>query len=531
MPLTLPDQTVAPKTFDAPPATPDPRQEMYNSLAKKATDALASWDTSGQALEKKQTENVEARNTLLTPAIEKVKTAAAVARPELKKEDIKTNPPVPGEEVKPRAFLETHDLTGKKLISPEGSNALRTIVAGIGTIVTSLAGISAPVGALNALTGAMEGWAEGDAARVARGWQKFEAETAKVQRDNALAMKLYENSLVKWQGDVEAAQVNYQVALLEAGKPEYAMLVDKLKMDNAAQRFSMANEQLKVVNDQALKYLKHDMDMMKYWETLRHHDVVEHETERHHGKTEVNVQNRPSLATIIDPNDESKLIVVDAKTNKRIGESPKWSLYGAQFKTREKLASWFLSGQGGKALDANNTAINHLGLLKDYALALKNNDVQSINRLKQSVQTRFGLSSAPSTFEAVARVASGEVIKTIAATGGGVEERKAAQEDFDRAKSPDILLDVLTAQQGILKGKMDALEYKYDAMNMQEMLGKPFSSFLSPEARSVGKKENAPASLPSGVPQGSVYVGPGTQPDGTKVKVYRTPSGDEIAVD
>lgn len=224
MPATLPDVSIN-QGFDT--SLPD---KSATEPTPKTTDTLSALqplikkyiDQSGLVgeMEKK---GLEEKKRLLPPAIEKVKQAAAIP-----------TPPIPRMAPEP----ERPDITAKPFLSTEGKNALQTVVAGLGTLVTMVAGMKAPVAALGAITGAMTGWAEGDAERAGRDWKTYEAQVARMNRENEKAMKLWEAARIQRADDQQAAQMLFQATSAEAGLGDYSTMVAEHGMERTGQVLS-----------------------------------------------------------------------------------------------------------------------------------------------------------------------------------------------------------------------------------------------------------------------------------------------------
>jgi hypothetical protein len=163
---------------------------------------------------------------------------------------------------------------------------------------------------------------------------------------------------------------------------------------------------------------------------------------------------------------------------------------GAQ-KATEKAYS--PAGVQGKSLIALSTAGQHLDLMTNLADALENNDINAINALSQNISSKTG-ESAPTNFDAARRVVAGEIMKTISATGGGVEERKAMADTLDRANSPAQLKGVISTFQNLLAGKVHGLAGGYESGTGKTFDYKRFkvpSTWIPPTEQPVNK-ENAP---------------------------------------
>ena len=247
-------QATGPAPVQPPPATgPTPASDPAAQMQAQIAGLIDTYIKQAAGVTGLQKTALERKRELIEPAIgavEKVATAKPLTQPTLAKE-----PPVP--ENKPRPFL-----------TAEGATALQTVVAGIGAMVTSLYGLSAPIGAMNALTGAMEGWAEGDAARTAKEWQKYEAEVSKMHRNNETALKEYELARVERADDMGAAKALLEARLSKAQLDDYAVQIAQTGMEQTAQLIGVAQKNLNQYQTFENKYLRDMIAAMRAESTL-----------------------------------------------------------------------------------------------------------------------------------------------------------------------------------------------------------------------------------------------------------------------
>jgi hypothetical protein len=124
----------------------------------------------------------------------------------------------------------------------------------------------------------------------------------------------------------------------------------------------------------------------------------------------------------------------------------------------------FDTGQQGNTTRAFNVATGHLALMSDLADALDNGDTKQINAVGNRVKTELGLSSAPTNFDALRQLVSGEVIKATTASAGALGDRETIQSSLDKASSPKIIKDAI---KGVylpaMRRQLDGLEQQYHA--------------------------------------------------------------------
>lgn len=155
-----------------------------------------------------------------------------------------------------------------------------------------------------------------------------------------------------------------------------------------------------------------------------------------------------------------------------------------QYKAQQGLVDDFTdpSGKAGGALVAINTAVAHLQGLHPLIDAMKNGNVTAINKLSNEYKQQFGV-AAPTNYQALADMATGEVNKAINAAGGTGEERSGIAAPFKKANGPDILHGAVDTAATALAGKTEALRNAWDIGTNGTQGG--FDKFLMPETRKV----------------------------------------------
>lgn len=136
------------------------------------------------------------------------------------------------------------------------------------------------------------------------------------------------------------------------------------------------------------------------------------------------------------------------------------SQFGASYGEKAKAARDFGTGALGNSIRSINTAVQHLETAKQAGDALGNNDVQALNKLKNSWAQQFG-SPLPTNFDAIRQIVGQEVVKAIVAGGGGVSERQQAQEILSRANSPKQLAGAIDQIQKLMVGQLNSLRQQY----------------------------------------------------------------------
>lgn len=165
------------------------------------------------------------------------------------------------------------------------------------------------------------------------------------------------------------------------------------------------------------------------------------------------------------------------------------------YKNATHAVQAFSTGPQGQKTTAANNAIGHLGVLAQYAQALGNGDVQTLNSMKQRFQQEFG-TSAPTNFAALAQIAGPEVVKTIVNNGGGEGDRQGIAQTLSRAQSPQQLAGAIQTYQGALGRQLQDASIAYKAATGRTDFA---SRFLAPDVVPVfnAAKPTAPSSTKS----------------------------------
>jgi hypothetical protein len=127
----------------------------------------------------------------------------------------------------------------------------------------------------------------------------------------------------------------------------------------------------------------------------------------------------------------------------------------------------FASGVQGDTLRSMNVGIDHLATLQDYADALKNGNIQVINRIGNAVKEQFGIPD-PSNFNAVKAIVASEVSKAIVGSRGALADREELKKDLTTASSPAQLSGVISAYKKLMSGQVRGLQQQYESSGLKD---------------------------------------------------------------
>lgn len=179
-----------------------------------------------------------------------------------------------------------------------------------------------------------------------------------------------------------------------------------------------------------------------------------------------------------------------------------------RYKTRQE----FTNGIASRNITGINTAIAHLGTLKDAAEAMKNGQVQVANSLLNRILTGLGKPQQPTLDTAKIAVGS-ELMRVFRGVGAGSkEEIDRWEKNFDRSLSPDQFEATIKTAVELLAGRAYAVNDTWKAgTGFQE----DYAKIITPKSRDTLKKigaapefwelglPNAEKTLSVGVPSGT----------------------------
>ena len=156
------------------------------------------------------------------------------------------------------------------------------------------------------------------------------------------------------------------------------------------------------------------------------------------------------------------------------------SFQESQYAVAQKTEQDSVTGKIGTTSNAQNTALTHMGTLYEAALALKNGDIQILNRLANAWGVQTG-KTAKTTYDAIVHKVGPELASAYIAGGGAVGERGATEKDFDSSMGADQILKNIGISAELLKGKIKANQQQYE----RGTYGRGKQKLLSDEAQAT----------------------------------------------
>lgn len=151
-------------------------------------------------------------------------------------------------------------------------------------------------------------------------------------------------------------------------------------------------------------------------------------------------------------------------------------------------------GKAGGKLQAINTVTEHAKALSSLIGAMNTGDSQTINKARLAWQQQFG-SPAPTNYQAMANIYSGELVNAVTQNGGDKDERERITAPFSGVNSPKQLAGAIQTSATAMAGKAHALNKAWDAGTNGNQGS--FDKFLSPATQEFLKSGSASAHPPN----------------------------------
>ncbi len=178
------------------------------------------------------------------------------------------------------------------------------------------------------------------------------------------------------------------------------------------------------------------------------------------------------------------------------------SAYDPSFNnTRPTVWRDFTSGPTGKNITSINTALAHMGTMKDLTDALANNDMQGANKVVNFISQQLGDPSV-TNFQTARQAVGEELMRTFRVVGASEHEAQAWMDRFKDSNSPAQLNGALGTAAQLLGGRLKAVndQWKRGTQSKED-----FPNIVAPENLAVMKRLGA---SPSGGTSASTAPAP-----------------------
>jgi len=222
-PAPLPDPSISlPETFD----------RLWGSIKSELAPAKA-------AVKEAEAGVKTTFETRIRPAAEELERSLRTPLP-----DVPVAKPLP----------EKADISSRPMLSADTKQALPALVQGLGLIAQMIVGMrGAPAVALKGVTGAMDGWREGDRDRAQREWRSYLEAVDQIKYENELALRKHDAAMKAAGTNTARAQALFVASMTELDMPQFALAAAKQDMATTYQDLKMSLDITSMLEQNSLK--------------------------------------------------------------------------------------------------------------------------------------------------------------------------------------------------------------------------------------------------------------------------------------
>lgn len=141
----------------------------------------------------------------------------------------------------------------------------------------------------------------------------------------------------------------------------------------------------------------------------------------------------------------------------------------------------FATGKDGQAVQAANTALNHLDTIRQLAMAQKNKDWRAFNQVSRAIGAQFG-QAAPTDMKAALIMVAPEISKAVVGVSGTGHEREQAVDALNPNNSLDQIISGTGVMQELFGGRLTEARRTYERTTGKKDFRE---TMLSPAAQRV----------------------------------------------
>ncbi len=336
--------------------------------------------------------------------------------------------------------------------------------------------------ALGAMQGAIEGYQEGSRQKFDQNMKIWDAENKKTIEANKVAMDHYTEVLQNRKLNLDQMSMELQMAaaqyddkaMAEAAKSKNTLVIAQLydKQAQSLEQFTKSAQGLATSHAEAKQ---------REMETMAHQYASSPEGAAR--AAAIAVGRLPPLPTSQRTGFEGarnvalmdKVLEINPAYDARnygvgkIGmETPARAARAGEVvrgatdaRAAQRTVIAFDVGPEARSVRSLNVAIDHLGAMQQLADHLQNRDINAINSMKNWLEKETG-SSAPTNFDAAKQIIAQEVVKSVVANGGSMQERREAAEQISSARSPEQIKGIIEVYKRLMAGQLDGLKGQYE---------------------------------------------------------------------
>jgi hypothetical protein len=141
----------------------------------------------------------------------------------------------------------------------------------------------------------------------------------------------------------------------------------------------------------------------------------------------------------------------------------------------------FATGKDGQAVQAANTALNHLDTIRQLATAQKNKDWRAFNQVSRAIGAQFG-QAAPTDMKAALIMVAPEISKAVVGVSGTGHEREQAVDALNPNNSLEQIISGTGVMQELFGGRLTEARRTYERTTGKKDFR---DTMLSPAAQRV----------------------------------------------
>lgn len=346
--------------------------------------------------------------------------------------------------------------------------------------------------ALNAFTGALTGWHQGNLEAYEQASKQWEENTKKTIENNNVELEKYHEIMSNKQANIDQMMAAMQLAGAEsqnkiimdfAGQKNYTAVFNAVdKMQQANQRLSSSLGTLTGVRQQQQQQVAGQVEYLN-----AHPDLIAQMKMPDYLKLKGAAEAMG--LTLAEPpgghfSGGTPRSAPAMALNKFIQDNPnatpeEITQFAGHYAQEIKADRDFGTGTQGNAIRSFSVALDHLSVADQLGKALQNGDKPALNQLKNLAKQQFGW-DGPIDFNFAKKIVGDEITKSILGSGAGTgQDREDIQKAFSSANSPQQLAGVIQTAKRLMAGQLHGLKQQY-----QQTTGKDdFDTRLSPAAR------------------------------------------------
>jgi hypothetical protein len=348
--------------------------------------------------------------------------------------------------------------------------------------------------ALNAFSGALKGWQQGNLQAYESAAKEWEQSAKKTLENNNIELEKYKEIMADKKANIDqmmaamnivAAEHQNKILFDATLEKNYTMAFSAVdKMTNAQAKAQGAVDKLTGLRGDQAAVIKSKVDTLN-----AHPEMLSQMTSQQYLQLKGAAEalglklNDPAQGVTFAGGGQPRSAPAMA-LRKYIQENPEATSeqiaqFAAHYGGEQKATRDFSTGKQGDAIKSFSVALDHLDVADQLGHALQNGDTQSLNQMRNLAKQQFGWEGAVD-FNFAKKIVGDEITKSILGSGAGTgQDREDIQKAFSSANSPAQLEGVIKTAKRLMAGQLHGLKQQYEQTTRQT----DFDTRLSPAAR------------------------------------------------